>query len=192
MGRPWSYRLSRKAAEAHSFEPNPDVEKVLRRTVASNVTVHRIAASDVSGLRDARHYPRARGTEDAVSLEGLEESTRAVDVETCRIDDLKFEGVNFMKIDVEGHERAVIAGATNLIQTEHPLLVADLEERHGGIAPAVDLLAEWGYSAKVRVEGRWVGLDDFDLAADQAEHLDRYAPQSSRAQSAGRASTSTT
>jgi FkbM family methyltransferase len=175
---PWSYWLSRKAAQVHSFEPNPDVEKVLRNTVASNVTVHRIAASDVSGSATLALPQGGKGTEGRASLEGLEESTRAVDVETCRIDDLKFEGVNFMKIDVEGHERAVIAGAMNLIQTEHPLLVVELEERHGGIAPAVDLLAEWGYGAKVRVEGRWVELDDFDLAAHQAEHLDRYGTAS--------------
>lgn len=175
---PWSYWLAKRASTVHAFEPNPEVARVLRNTVAKNVIVHEFAASDADGSATLALPRGGKGTEGRASLEGLSESTVAVDVKTSRLDDLHLTGVNFMKVDVEGHERAAIAGAEELITTEHPLLVVELEERHGGIAPAVDLLAEWGYTGRVRVEGQWRTLEDFDLAAHQAEHLDRYGTAS--------------
>ncbi|HEY3722262.1 MAG TPA: FkbM family methyltransferase [Acidimicrobiia bacterium] len=175
---PWSYWLAKRASTVHAFEPNPEVARVLRKTVAANVVVHQMAASDVDGSASLALPEGGKGTEGRASLEGLSESTAAVNVKTARLDDLDLHDVTFMKIDVEGHERAAIAGAQDLITASHPLLVVELEERHGGIAPAVDLLAEWGYSGRVRVDDRWRELDEFDLAAHQAEHLERYGAAS--------------
>jgi FkbM family methyltransferase len=38
--------------------------------------------------------------------------------------------VGFIKIDVEGHELAVINGATTLLTTQRPLLLIEIEARH--------------------------------------------------------------
>ncbi len=168
---PWSYWLSKRAAHVYAFEPNPDVAKVLEHAAAPNVTVRRVAVSDTDGTASLALPVGGKGTEGRASLEGLPESTRAVEVKTVRLDDLGFEGVTLMKVDVEGHERAALAGAAELVAASHPLLVVELEERHGGIAPAVDLLAEWGYNGRVMVEGRWTSLDDFDLAGYQEKYL---------------------
>jgi FkbM family methyltransferase len=168
---PWSYWLSRRAAHVYAFEPNPDVAKVLEHAAAPNVTVRRMAVSDHAGTASLALPVGGKGTEGRASLEGLPESTRAVEVATVRLDDLGFEGVTLLKVDVEGHERAALAGAAELVAASHPLLVVELEERHGGIAPAVDLLGEWGYKGRVMVDGRWTSLDDFDLAAYQEEYL---------------------
>jgi hypothetical protein len=140
--------------------------------------VRQVAVSERPGTAVLALPEGGKGTEGRASLEGLDESTRAVEVETIRLDDLGIRDVSFIKIDVEGHERAAIAGAKETVQASYPLLTVELEEQHGGIAPAVDLLAEWGYSAKVLVEGRWIPLDGFDLAAHQAQHLDRYGKAS--------------
>jgi hypothetical protein len=40
-----------------------------------------------------------------------------------RLDDFAFEGVNFIKVDVEGAEAMVIAGAVTTLQKHHPVLV---------------------------------------------------------------------
>ena len=175
---PWTYWLAKKASAVHAFEPNPDVAAVLKRTVAANVTVHQVAVSDAAGTASLALPSGGKGTEGRASLEGLGESTRAIEVETVRIDDLGIEAATLMKVDVEGHERAAIAGAQQLIEASHPLLVVELEERHGGIAPTVDLLAGWGYRGRVRVEDQWRWLDDFDLGAHQAEHLDQWGSAS--------------
>lgn len=171
---PWTYWLSRRAAHVHSFEPNPDVAKVLEHAAAANVTVRRVAVSDHAGTATLALPVGGKGTEGRASLEGLPESTRTVEVQTIRIDDLGIQGVTFMKVDVEGHERAALAGAEETVAASHPLLVVELEDRHGGIAPSVDLLASWGYRGKVKVDGRWTSLDDFDLPAAQARYLEEH------------------
>ncbi|MBM3675017.1 MAG: FkbM family methyltransferase [Actinobacteria bacterium] len=168
---PWTRWLAPKADRVIALEPNPDVAAVLERCVPANVVVRRAAASDHSGTAVLTLPEGGRGTEGRASLEGLDDSTRTVIVETVRLDDLDVDDVGMLKVDVEGHERVALAGGRALIEAHHPLLVVEIEERHGGIAPTVDLLAELGYSGKVLVDDRWSALSDFDLAAYQEEHL---------------------
>ena len=40
-----------------------------------------------------------------------------------------------------------------------------------GLAGARLFLAGWGYKGRVKVDGRWTSLDDFDLAAHQERYL---------------------
>ena len=173
---PWTYWLSRTRGRVLAFEPNPDVASVLERCVRTNVTVRRAAASDQAGSAMLTLPDGGRGTEGRASLEGLDDGIRTVSVETLRLDDLDLDAmdlgdVNMMKVDVEGHERAALVGAMELIARLHPLLVVEIEERHGGIAPTVDLLAGLGYCGRVLVDGGWLPLSEFDLAAHQEQHL---------------------
>jgi len=175
---PWTYWLSRRVTNVVTFEPNPTVGAVVERTVASNVRVIRAAASDTAGRATLALPPGGRGTEGRASLEGLSDSTSNVEVETVRIDDLDLGPIVFMKVDVEGHELAALRGAAGLIEQSHPMLTVEIEQRHGGIAPTVDLLAGWGYEGRVLVDGSWVRLDDFDLAAHQEQYFAEHEPAS--------------
>jgi FkbM family methyltransferase len=168
---PWTYWLSKRVSSVVTFEPNPKVADVLERTVAANVRVIRAAASAADGSASLALPAGGRGTEGRASLEGLPDSTSAVTVTTVRVDDLDVNDVVFVKVDVEGHEREALSGAEKLVDKWKPLLVVEIEERHGGIAPTVDLLAGWGYQGRVLVDDRWVSLDEFDLAAHQADYL---------------------
>jgi FkbM family methyltransferase len=168
---PWTYWLSKRVTSVVSFEPNPKVADVLERTVASNVRVMRAAASGVVGTATLTLPSGGRGTEGRASLEGLPDSTTTVSVSTVRVDDLDVCDVVLVKVDVEGHEREALSGSENLISTWHPLLVVEIEERHGGIAPTVDLLASWGYHGRVLVDDRWTSIEEFDLPAHQAQYL---------------------
>jgi FkbM family methyltransferase len=168
---PWTYWLSRKGARVIAFEPNPDVATVLEHCAGAKVTVRRAAASDHAGHAVLTLPPGGRGTEGRASLEGLDDAGTTVEVETLRLDDLDVSELTMMKVDVEGHERAALAGATALIERFHPLLVVEIEERHGGIAPTVDLLAGLGYQGRVLVGDAWESLATFDLAAHQEQYL---------------------
>jgi FkbM family methyltransferase len=173
---PWTYWLSRRVTSVVTFEPNPEVARVVRRTVRTNVRFMEAAASDSNATAMLALPPGGRGTEGRASLEGLSDSAATVEVRTCRVDDLDLDNVVFAKIDVEGHERAVLQGASNLIDRCHPMLVVEIEERHGGVAPTVGLLREWGYAGQVLVASRWVSLDEFDLAAHQERFLAQHKP----------------
>jgi FkbM family methyltransferase len=168
---PWTYWLSKRVTSVVSFEPNPKVADVLERTVAPNVRVIRAAASGAAGTATLALPSGGRGTEGRASLEGLADSTSAVSVPTVRVDDLDVSDVVLVKVDVEGHEREALSGAENLVNTWHPLLVVEIEERHGGIAPTIELLASWDYHGRVLVDNRWISLADFDLPAHQEQYL---------------------
>jgi FkbM family methyltransferase len=175
---PWTYWLSRRVDSVVTFEPNPDVARVVERTVARNVRFIRAAASDSAGVATLTLPPGGFGTEGRASLEGLPGSTRTVEVETLRLDDLDLGTVTFAKIDVEGHEATALAGAERLIERCRPMLVIEIEQRHGGIAPTVDMLKEWGYRGQVLVDGKWLALDQFDLAAHQERYFAEHEPAS--------------
>lgn len=166
---PWTYWLSRRATRVVAFEPNPEVAAVLERTVRANVEVIRAAASDGARIATLTLPEGGRGTEGRASLEGVADGGQTVEVPTVAIDDQGFEGIELVKVDVEGHELAALRGATGLLEAQHPVLVVEIEERHGGIAPTVDLLAGLGYRGKVLVDGRWIPLDEFDLAGHQRD-----------------------
>jgi FkbM family methyltransferase len=170
---PWTYYLAKRAGHVTSFEPNTAVADVLERTVPSNVTVLRMAASNEDGSATLTLPEGGRGTEGRATLQGLADGGRTATVPTRRLDDLDLGEVSLIKIDVEGHETKVLEGAVALVEASWPVLVVEIEERHGGIAPPVSLLREWGYRGQVLVEKRWTPLDDFDLVAHQREHLEQ-------------------
>lgn len=172
---PWTRWIAPKASRVIAFEPNPQVAAVLEKCVAKNVVVRRAAASDTADTATLALPDGGKGTEGRASLRGLDDSSRSITVETLRLDSLDVDDVRMVKIDVEGHERAAIEGARGLLDKHHPLLVVEIEERHGGIAPTVELLALMGYQGKVLVDDKWIALASFDLAKHQAENLDAVA-----------------
>jgi FkbM family methyltransferase len=52
-------------------------------------------------------------------------------VSVRRLDDIDLGGgVGFLKIDVEGHEEAVLAGASRTLKQSMPAVLVEVEERH--------------------------------------------------------------
>ncbi len=130
----WSWHLRRHAHGVVAYEPNPDLAAWLRRALPADVEIRNRALSDAPGRLPLR-IPVVAGRPDT-ALASLSqhfenaESVREVDVEVRRLDDEELRDVGFLKIDVEGHERAVIAGAHALLTRERPTVVIEVEERH--------------------------------------------------------------
>jgi FkbM family methyltransferase len=57
-------------------------------------------------------------------------------VETRSLDSLGLPRVGFVKIDVEGHELAVLRGAESIIERDRPNFLIETEHRHNPGAPA--------------------------------------------------------
>jgi hypothetical protein len=61
-----------------------------------------------------------------------------------------------LKIDVEGHEDAVLAGARVLLARDAPSLIVEVEDRHkqGSRGAVCEFLADLGYACFVYFDGR--------------------------------------
>jgi len=172
----YTYWFSRAARHVIALEPNPELAHYLSRVVPDNVEVRNVAASDAAGHSTLR-VPR-EGT-DPYALATLEPGThseagtgdgcRMVDVETVRLDDLALENVGLVKIDVEGHEEAVLDGARELLANHHPDLLIELEERHrpGVIARVGVMLATYGYEGCFLLGKQWTPFAEFDVERHQ-------------------------
>jgi FkbM family methyltransferase len=131
----YTQKLARLSREVHAFEPSHDMARLLRRTSASNVSVHEIALSDHEG--DAELFiPRGdRGlVHGLASLErrvmASADPVVAAHVPMARLDSVMHQEVAFVKVDVEGHELNVLNGAVELVDRCQPVFLVEAEDRH--------------------------------------------------------------
>jgi FkbM family methyltransferase len=168
---PWTYWLSRRVADVVTVEPNPTLAANLRRVVRSNTTIIEAAASDRRG-RATLHIPIAgKGSEGTATLEDDHGSVLDVEVDTVTLDDLELTNVRFIKIDVEGHERNVLDGAKEILRSQRPVVLVELDTRFTDITGSVNLLTGLGYEGRSWWEGRWRRSSDLDLGTWQRQHL---------------------
>lgn len=129
----YSFHMTKLSSKVLSFEPDTYIFKRLARRMPRSVEVFNCALSDVNGTADLRMPGNRRsfGTiEPANGLGGLG-PVSAQRIETRKLDDLTLPGaVGFMKIDVEGHELAVLRGGLNALRRDRPQLLIEIEERH--------------------------------------------------------------
>jgi FkbM family methyltransferase len=159
--------LADLASHVHAFEPNPKAYRWLNRSLRANVTPHRIALSDRDG-EGALYIPQ-HGRRYSNQHGSLHESTAAaphgaVTIETRTLDSCALTNVGFIKIDVEGFEAEVLAGAQRTINQFQPTLLIEIEEKHTG-RPLEDSIADvekLGYEAHFVDQGKLKPLTTFD------------------------------
>lgn len=158
---------------AYAVEPNPGLAAYLRDAFAGRATVLPMALSRTPGTLPfylPHHGGRpvsTRGSLEASANTGLEQTTTLVEVKT--LDSLGLPRLGFVKIDVEGHELAVLEGGLERLRRDRPRLLIEIEERHhpDGSARVVALLASLGYSALYMVDGQLRPLGNTPIAALQ-------------------------
>jgi len=175
---PWTYWLSKRVQHVHVFEPNPTVAEVLRSGVRSNVTVHQNAVSDESGTTQLWLQTVGTGSEGTASIVAGSNGAKVIEVDAVRIDDFEFSDIRFIKIDVEGHENAVLIGASELIASNHPVVFVELEERMAPIAKTFSLMADHGYEARAFFDGSWQTVTPSELAVMQEDFHSTNSMQS--------------
>lgn len=174
-------RMAQLCQQVHCFEPNPRLASGLRERLPDNAIVHECALSDRTGNAELRipysHHIEMHGgatIEDNNALSGRTHIKR-VPCKIARLDDLINEPVGFMKIDVEGHEGAVLAGARRILRDSQPLLLIESEKRHNAAQPesVFKFLSDLGYRGFFLQDRRPIALDAFKSELHQRiENLD--------------------
>jgi FkbM family methyltransferase len=178
----WTVRMAALSHKCIAFEPIPALGRMLARGFGRLVEVHGAALSDRRGTAKLRIPDLDTGysTLDPANVLRTHEGRSVVEVEVhvATLDDFGLTNVGFVKIDVEGHEEAVLRGATETIARCRPNLIIEVEDRHnaGSVARVVAWMGERGYSAFVVLDGVLLDLSRFDLSAHQATTpTNRYA-----------------
>jgi FkbM family methyltransferase len=164
--------------QVHSFEPLPGPNAVLRRVVrltgASNVRVHRCALG-VTPRVATMSLPRRRGLPVhgrafvADRADGLGSNAEFAGETRVRVpittldrivDALDLTRLDLIKVDVEGAEPNVLAGAERTLRRFRPKVMLEIEARHlerfrTDPAAVVAGMRERGYAMTVLEGGRW-------------------------------------
>lgn len=171
----YTYFLARYAAHCFAYEPNPKIHAILARACRdANVTVSNAALSDANGaatlmvpIRSGRisNQTASLRADTAGAGDHLE-----VAIAARRLDDEPVGDVGFIKIDVEGFERAVIEGARATIQRCRPVLLVEIEEKNTGAPPEATIawIEDLGYRALCLCGGVLTEVGRLDLKTEMA------------------------
>jgi FkbM family methyltransferase len=173
-----AHRVGRRG-QLYSYEPHPANTAVLEKLAKAQPRVHfrPAAVSDVAG-RGEMEVPRWKSrlvtaqSSLAHGFDGLE----GVDVERIAVTTVRLDDeigpevqVDFVKIDVEGHEMSVLRGGASMFRRCLPPLLIEIEQRHlnGAIEDVFHYIQELGYHLFYIDEHALRPIADFDLERDQ-------------------------
>lgn len=142
--------MSARGARVVAFEPHPEVYAALERNARAwpATETREQAVSDRAGVailnEPEEHHDLERFNQGLASLVPMPNAT-GIEVETVTLDDLISEPVGLLKVDVEGHEPAVLRGAHAALEAG---LVRDVvfEDYDGEGSESKVLLRELGFS----------------------------------------------
>lgn len=114
-----------KANSIHCFEPVGEFYKILKKNVELNhlsgvVTVHNVALGNEAGRACIKYF-----NPDELGATQIEESADG-DMVLQRLDDLEFDNIDFIKIDVETFEYNLLLGAKQTLDKHSPLIFIEI------------------------------------------------------------------
>lgn len=175
----YTLELARKFANVLAFEPNPIHNRLLKLNASSNglrnVVVEDAALSDTTGTGELFIRPGG-ATGLGTSHYGLKHQKR-IFVRLAKLDDYqsRVEKLDFLKIDAEGAERAVLVGASRLLARDSPILGVEVHGARMGKSTGCNcsccsLISDMGYIVNMIGQASVVGDVHWIWAAKSDEH----------------------
>lgn len=180
----WLSKATGPTGRVVAVEPQPELAERLQSVMSGRpwVSVEWAGISDATGT--GRLDIRGASASHGASLTGLDgEVARTIDVPTYTVADVMgkhgLDGVEFIKIDVEGHEIATLTAAQEVLLEHRPTVLCECEARHhggevDGVAQLRDLFEPLGYRVTFFVGRERRPIDEFDAAVHQNYGVGEY------------------
>lgn len=149
-----------------AFEASPSTAALTRRILAgTGVELHACALSDHAGTVELELFADAAGNliRGHTRVKGDDTGRTPARRETAQVRTLdevikdRKSAVRFMKIDVEGHELSVLAGARQVLSQDRPMLLIEANGE-ANFLRLEELLKPLGYAC-------WINLPDGQIKA---------------------------
>jgi FkbM family methyltransferase len=172
----FTHDLARCSAGCEAFEANPMLARLLEESCKGEaVRIHSCALSDreyqtelVVPSFEGNDFSALGTIEPENHFSGVE--LRKITVSCYPLDSFNLSPVGFIKIDVEGHELAIIKGAQLTIQRDEPNFLIEAEERHkpGAVENLLNYFSNCGYEGFFLLGRQILPVDKFSLERHQS------------------------
>ncbi len=162
------------------FEPGPHQAELFRKTVVANdlsdqIEFYQLALSDRSGVATFQVYEGRHASGD-----GFMDTKRAGHTTPCEVNTEKLDklwdkagkpDVRLIKLDTEGAELLVLKGAVDLLKSNGPVLVFEMDQRNLKPYPyeagdLIDFIQDQGYTV-FELGGAQVSFDGLEAAMER-------------------------
>lgn len=149
----WSMHLVKRFGFVHAFEPVELHRACFDQNIeAENVALYKCALGEASGRVSIATTPGSSGDSRVA---------KGDTVEMRRLDDFDFQEVDFLKVDCEGYELAILRGAEELLTRCRPVVCVEqkpgMPSRFGFAGRgAVSFLESLGAKARAEMSGDFI------------------------------------
>lgn len=163
----YSYMLARACDRVLAFEANKKLADNLRKALPANCEVFEKAVTNQSGQAQFFIPQETKGRQidrpNVGTMEKPQGPVREINVETIRLDDVGLDDLSFLKIDVEGHEPAVMDGAWSTIEKNMPVILIEILDPSKKESKRIfDRLTDFGYRCMQLQQNSVRALDSFE------------------------------
>jgi FkbM family methyltransferase len=136
-----------KFEKIYCFEPNPNSFKELLKfpkLICHNCALGETDETKLLIINDTTHNPEHGSLSELRNKDWI--NGEQYEVEVKRLDDFKFENVDFIKIDTEQYELQVVTGGIKTIKKHRPTIF--FENKRGEANQVILLLLDLGFTVR--------------------------------------------